>query len=111
MGDIEATCEDIAIINEGRVIYNGTVNKLLQSAEGKVFTIVVPKKELPKWKQQLSITSMHTQGNEVYIRFIADTVIQGAKVCEPNIEDAYMLYLHTSGVRDILSEGEIGGAW
>lgn len=111
VGDIEATCEDIAIINEGRVIYNGTVNKLLQSAEGKVFTIVVPKKELPKWKQQLSITSMHTQGNEVYIRFIADTVIQGAKVCEPNIEDAYMLYLHTSGVRDILSEGEIGGAW
>ena len=33
--------------------------------------------------------------------------MQGAKVCEPNIEDAYMLYLHSSGVREIL--GEIGG--
>ena len=39
VGDIEATCEDIAIINEGRVIYNGTVDALLQAAEGKVFML------------------------------------------------------------------------
>lgn len=64
VGDIEATCEDIAIINEG---------------------------------------------NKVHIRFIADTLMQGAKACEPNMEDAYMLYLHTSGVGEILDE--IGGEW
>ena len=109
VGDIEATCEDIAIINEGRVIYNGTVDALLQEAEGRVFTMTASKWELPELKRQLSITSMHTQGNKVYIRFIADTLMQGAKACEPNIEDAYMLYLHTSGVREIL--GEIGGEW
>ena len=109
VGDIEATCEDIAIINEGRVIYNGTVDALLQEAEGRVFTMTASKRELPGLKRQLSITSMHTQGNKVHIRFIADTLMQGAKACEPNIEDAYMLYLHTSGVREIL--GEIGGEW
>ena len=107
VGDIEATCEDIAIINEGKVIYNGTVDELLQAAEGRVFTMTVSKRELPQLKRQLSITSMHTQGSKVHIRFIADTLMQGAKVCEPNIEDAYMLYLHSSGVREIL--GEIGG--
>jgi ABC-2 type transport system ATP-binding protein len=109
VGDIEATCEDIAIINEGRVIYNGTVDALLQEAEGRVFTMTASKRELPELKRQLSITSMHTQGNKVHIRFIADNLMQGAKTCEPNIEDAYMLYLHTSGVREIL--GEIGGEW
>ena len=93
VGDIEATCEDIAIINEGRVIYNMTASK----------------RELPELKRQLSITSMHTQGNKVHIRFIADTLMQGAKACEPNMEDAYMLHLHSSGVREIL--GEIGGEW
>lgn len=107
VGDIEATCEDIAIINEGRVIYNGTVDELLQAAEGRVFTMTASKRELPELKRQLTITSMHTQGNKVHIRFIADTLMQGAKACEPNIEDAYMLYLHSSGVREIL--GEIGG--
>ena len=109
VGDIEATCEDIAIINEGRVIYNGTVDELLQAAEGRVFTMTASKRELPELKRQLTITSMHTQGNKVHIRFIADTLMQGAKACEPNIEDAYMLYLHSSGVREIL--GEIGGEW
>ena len=109
VGDIEATCEDIAIINEGRVIYNGTVDELLQAAEGRVFTMTASKRELPQLKRQLTITSMHTQGNKVHIRFIADTLMQGAKACEPNIEDAYMLYLHSSGVREIL--GEIGGEW
>ena len=52
-----------AIINEGRVIYNGTVDQLLQEAEGRVFTMTASKRELPELKRQLSITSMHTQGN------------------------------------------------
>ena len=107
VGDIEATCEDIAIIDEGRVIYDGTVDGLLQAAEGRVFTMAASKRELPQLKRQLSITSMHTQGNKVHIRFTADALMQGAKRCEPNIEDAYMLYLHTSGAQAI--QGEIGG--
>ncbi len=111
VGDIEAVCEDIAIINEGRVIYNGTVDALLQAAEGRVFTMTAVREELPRLKGQLSITSMHTQGNLVHIRFIADDLLSGAEVCEPNIEDAYMLYLHSSGFRDILTEDEMGGVW
>lgn len=111
VGDIEAACEEIAIINEGRVIYNGTVEALLQTAEGRVFTMVAAKEELPRLKRQLSITSMHTQGNLVHIRFVTDALVSGAEACEPNIEDAYMLYLHTSGVRDILNGDETGGVW
>ncbi len=94
VGDIEAACEDIAIINEGHVIYTGTVAHLLKEAAGRVFTICASKKELPKLKRQLSITSMHSQADQLHIRFIANTPPQGALLCEPNIEDAYMLYLH-----------------
>ncbi len=35
VGDIEATCEDIAILNDGKVLYNGTVDNLLNTAQGK----------------------------------------------------------------------------
>ncbi|MCI8589927.1 MAG: ABC transporter ATP-binding protein [Clostridiales bacterium] len=111
VGDIEAACEKIAIIHEGSVLYHGTVEALLQRAEGRVFTMTIPKHELAQMKDRFSITSMHSQGNEVYIRFIADTLVSGANVCGPNIEDAYMLYLHASGAQDILSEHEAGGAW
>lgn len=111
VGDIEASCENIAIIHEGRVIYNGTVETLLQAAEGRVFTLAAAKRELPQLKRALSITSMHPKGDKVHIRFIADTPVQGAEACEPNIEDAYMLFLYKSGVRDILSDSGMGGAF
>lgn len=97
VGDIEATCEDIAILNDGKLLYDGKVETLLETAAGKVFTKIADRKELPDLKKQFSITSMHTQGNKTYIRFLSDMPIPDTEVCEPNIEDAYMLYLYRNG--------------
>lgn len=97
VGDIEATCENLAILNDGSILYYGTVSELLETAEGKVFTKVVEKRELPRLKQELKITGMHTQGNKTHIRFLSDIPVKEATVCEPNIEDAYMLYLWQKG--------------
>ncbi len=109
VGDIEATCENIAILNDGKVLYNGTVDNLLNEAEGKVFTKAVNKQELPKLKRELTITSMHTQDKKVYVRFISEDLVEGAEVSEPNIEDAYMLYLNKNGVYTNLSTEDFGG--
>lgn len=110
VGDIEATCENIAILNDGKVLYHGTVNNLLAAADGKVFTKIVSRQELSKLKNELFITSMHTQGKNVYIRFIAENEVSGMNMCEPNIEDAYMLYLKENGTKLLpLSMEEMGG--
>ncbi len=93
VGDIEATCEKIAILNEGSILYYGTVSDLLEGAKGKAFTKIVDKDELPKLKKKFHITSMHTQGKKTHIRFLSDVCIDDAETCEPNIEDAYMFYL------------------
>ena len=60
VGDIEATCENIAILDNGKVLYHGTVDDLLAAACGKVFTKVTDRAELPKLKNELVITGMHT---------------------------------------------------
>lgn len=109
VGDIEAACEDIAIIDEGRVIYDGTVDGILNAAKGKVFTIIADKKELPHLKRELSVTGMHIQGQKAMLRFISDKAVVGAELCEPNMEDAYMLYLHQNGVRDAFAQAGTGG--
>ena len=69
VGDIEATCEKIAILDSGRVLYQGTVNRLLAEADGSVFTKTADRAELPSLKKNLFITSMHTQGTSVSVRF------------------------------------------
>ncbi|KOP71197.1 ABC transporter ATP-binding protein [Cytobacillus solani] len=97
VGDIEATCENIAILNNGRLLYHGTVDALLTTATGKVFTKIANKSELPKLKKEYSITSMLTLGNQTHIRFLSDSPVSGAVECEPNMEDAYMLYLYHNG--------------
>lgn len=109
VGDIEAACEDIAILDDGKVLYNGTVDDLLSAARGKVFTKAVEKAELPELKRDLAITGMHTQGKKVYVRFLSENAAAGAEVSEPNIEDAYMLYLNQNGTHASLSEDEFGG--
>lgn len=95
VGDIEATCEKIAVLDEGSLIYQGTVSRLLQQAEGKIFTAEISRMELEELKKSYPVTAMLTKGSTVSVRFIVQDKerlgkIQGAQSSEPNVEDAYM---------------------
>jgi ABC-2 type transport system ATP-binding protein len=91
VGDIEATCEKIGVLEEGEIIYQGSVSELVDKAKGKIYTAEINRLELPKVKEQYPITSMVTNGNHVGIRFISeDKPFDGAEVCDANVEDAYM---------------------
>lgn len=94
VGDIEATCEQIAILHTGRLIYTGTVSALLQSAEGKVYTATIASSDLMQFKKIHYVTGMLIQGQDVLVRFISEqepTIC--AKLTNPNMEDAYMYYI------------------
>lgn len=91
VGDIEATCEQAAVLNEGEIIYNGSVSDLIDMAEGKVYSAQISKKELPALKEKYMVTSMLTLGNNVMVRFIADQKpFESAQPVEAGVEDAYM---------------------
>lgn len=97
VGDIEATCEDIAVMESGQIIYRGTVSELLLQAEGKVYQALISRKELPLLKKKYMVTSMTSQGNNVKVRFLADgRPFENAVPCEAGVEDAYM-YLMDGG--------------
>lgn len=106
VGDIEATCEDIAIMNEGKILWQGTVSELLQNAEGKVFTINAQKKYLPQIKKEYIVTGMLVQNEYTTVRLISKTTpdLQGAAAVTPNVEDAYMYCLYENGCE--ISGGE-----
>lgn len=106
VGDIEATCENLAILNEGSILYCGTVADLLHTAKGKVYAKTVDKRDLPRLKKEYNIIGMHTQGNKAYIRFLSDIPFSDGESCEPNIEDAYMLYLLHNGAATEFSGGD-----
>jgi len=101
VGDIEATCEQIAIMNDGEILWRGTVTALLQNAGGKVFTAMVNREQLAKLKKNYIVTSVLQQGMNAEVRFIADEEPEHSDftvlAVEPNCEDAYMYCLHQHG--------------
>ncbi|MCH5271549.1 MAG: ABC transporter ATP-binding protein [Lachnospiraceae bacterium] len=99
VGDIEAACENIAIMNEGEILWQGTVLELLHSAEGKVFTINIPKEYLSQIKERYIVTGMLAQNKYTTVRMVAENKpdIQGIIPVEPNVEDAYMYCLYSNG--------------
>lgn len=98
VGDVEATCEQIAVLNEGEFLYQGTVSNLIGMADGKVYTAEISRQELPKLKEKYIVTSMLTLGNNVMVRFIADKrPFASAKSCEAGVEDAYMYLMNGEG--------------
>lgn len=95
VGDIEATCENIAILDEGCLKFHGTVEQLLKTAQGKIFTAEVSKMELEKIKKEYIVTGMLTKGSKAEVRLVAEKQpFEGAVGCEPNVEDAYLYLMH-----------------
>ena len=90
-GDIEAACEEIAVLEEGKILFRGTVDELLCSVRGKVFRAEISRHELDDLKERCIVTSMLTLGNNVMARFISEQKpFPGAERCEAGVEDAYM---------------------
>lgn len=98
VGDVEATCEEIAILDEGKLLFGGTVSELCDLAEGNVFTAEVTQKELPKMRTAYTITATLSQGKKSTVRFLSpdSKPIIGNPVT-PNAEDAYIFCLRKAG--------------
>ena len=99
VGDIEATCEDIAIMNNGHILWKGTVSQLLDNARGKVFTVNISKNFLSQIKKDYIVTGILVQSSYITVRLISDNPpdLQEAASAEPNVEDAYMYCLFSHG--------------
>ena len=88
---VEATCEDIAVLNRGCVLFQGTVTELLEEASGRIYSAQVSRMELESIRNNYTVTSIMMQGNHAYVRLISDEKpFADAQICDANVEDAYM---------------------
>lgn len=97
-GDIEAVAENLAIMDQGRIIYSGTVSDLLAVAEGHIFTVRVPRTELSAVKQKVQVINLYQEGSHIDVRFIGkenEKIMAHPLLLEatPTLEDAYLYIL------------------
>lgn len=95
VGDIEATCEDIAVLNEGKVLYQGKVAGLLERVAGKVYAAEVSVMELPRLQEQYMVTGILNTGSTAGIKIVSESLpIPTARPVQPDVEDAYLYLMH-----------------
>lgn len=97
VSDIESVCENVAVLDAGRLLYAGTVEQLSQMANGKVFELTVSKREHTTVKQNYYTLSSQSHLSNTKIRILSDCVptIGHPVSCVPTVEDGYMELLRS----------------
>lgn len=94
VSDIEATCEQIAIMDQGFVVYTGSISKLIHSSDNKVYELLIEPSKLEKLKEEdLIITKVQEVESYLKVRFVSDKELAKAKKVKQDFEDAYMYFL------------------
>lgn len=90
--DIEATCEQAAILHKGKILAKGDLESLSAIARDKVWDIFVSKDEYYNISNSWNIISSQRIDDRYQLRIISDTPPNGAISTRPTLEEGY-LYL------------------
>ena len=90
--DIAQTCQNLAILKGGQIIFQGTVAGLLREAVGKVWIINV---QGNKPEGNFTVVSTLNRGTAIQYRVVGEISSHaGAIPAEPNLEDSYVWLMH-----------------
>jgi ABC-2 type transport system ATP-binding protein len=94
VGDISSTCNQMALLNEGSLIYQGTPDRLVELAQGHVWRAEVTQVQYEHLKEEVPIISTIPSGGGWEIQFVGEkpASIQATPV-NPNLEHAYVHYM------------------
>jgi len=92
VSDVEATANDIAIIDRGHLIVLSSPEELLQSVDGKVWDWVISSAELTDAKQRHLISSIIRRKDGLHTRVVAETspADEARLSSAPTLEEAYL---------------------
>ncbi|MBN2908836.1 ABC transporter ATP-binding protein [Polycladomyces sp. WAk] len=97
--DIESTCHKTAVLYQGNVIANGTIDEIAAKAKGKVWEFSLSQEEFYRSAEEWEVISSHKTDQMYQLRVLSDEEPPNARECTPTLEDGY-LYLMKSERRN-----------
>jgi ABC-type multidrug transport system ATPase subunit len=96
--DVRELCSRMAIIHQGRVLYEGSPEAALASLDGKIFERKVAKAELTAIEQSHRVISSKMSAGQPLIHVYSETPVNGGFVpARPDLEDVF--FAHIAGLR------------
>lgn len=86
--DVAQTCQNLAVMKSGCVVFQGTTTDVIAQTQGKVWLITT---QGSKPEGDFTIVSMLNMGASIQYRVVGEVVHQpGAVPTEPSLEDGYV---------------------
>jgi ABC-2 type transport system ATP-binding protein len=95
--DVAQTCARLAVLNGGRVRFQGTIGELVAAARGYVWLLSAPVGARPAG--DLTVISTMHHGSAVEYRVVGEPASgSGAQLAEPTLEDSYVWLMRDQAI-------------
>lgn len=94
VGDISSTCRNMALLDKGKVVFNGEPDKLIEYARGHVWQINASYSEFDAIKEKFHVVSTIPMGGGWEVQVVADHINgYSGKIIDPNLEHGYVYFI------------------
>ena len=92
--DVESSCENIGVLDNGRMVWNGAAEELVKQAEGKVYLISADKKQDKLIKEKYTVLNIIISRSGIQYRLLSVKPPEEKHILQPpTLEDGYMYLL------------------
>ncbi|WP_321310203.1 ABC transporter ATP-binding protein [Marinifilum fragile] len=97
VGDISSVCNNLALLNSGKLAFNGSPQELIEQAKGHVWQVNTSGYEYDLIKEQYAVVSTIPTKDGWEVQLIGDgSKFKNAIELEPNLEHAYVYFMEKS---------------
>jgi ABC-type multidrug transport system ATPase subunit len=94
VGDISSTCQGMALLNRGELVFSGSPENLVKRAEGHVFKLNLNPRDYELVKERYNVISTIPVDDGWEVQIVSDDVPDfNSSAIIPNIEHAYVYYM------------------
>ncbi|HSG29156.1 MAG TPA: ABC transporter ATP-binding protein [Candidatus Krumholzibacterium sp.] len=87
--DVSVLCRELAILDGGRILLSGRVEEWVGRLEGKVWSVTVPKADLPMMEERHEVIFTRMLGGDVLVHVTGETAPAGFEAVAPDLYDVY----------------------
>jgi ABC-type multidrug transport system ATPase subunit len=94
VGDISSICQDLALLNKGKLEFNGSPEELINKTRGHVWQVNTSGFEYEMLKEKYAIISTIPSEEGWEVQLVGNEInVENAIEIEPNLEHAYVYFM------------------
>jgi len=104
--DISSSCNKLAVLNQGRVQFEGTPEGMAELCQGNVWQANVSEQQFNELRKQFRVVHHIRSGEFIRVRMLSkEKPMETAETVLPTLEDSYLWLLEKSKVKKVVLEG------